>query len=182
MAAVSEQDKHRKSPFKHRIEEQHRFLDLPLFPTTTIGSFPQTVEVRAMRSRFRKGEISKAAYTDYLKKEIEKAVRWQESVGLDVLVHGEFERNDMVEYFGRKIKWVRFHPEWLGSELWKPMREATCHFWRRVTSKFNDCRLDHLCSKPYISSNERHANGTCYHSPMVVCSAMISLVLLPVSR
>ena len=124
MAAVSEQDKHRKSPFKHRIEEQHRFLDLPLFPTTTIGSFPQTVEVRAMRSRFRKGEISKAAYTDYLKKEIEKAVRWQESVGLDVLVHGEFERNDMVEYFGEKLNGFAFSQNgWVqsyGSRCVKP--------------------------------------------------------------
>lgn len=75
-------------------------FDLPLLPTTTIGSFPQTAEVRANRAAFRKGEISEAQYEEFNKKQIADCVELQEKIGLDVLVHGEFERNDMVEYFG----------------------------------------------------------------------------------
>ena len=93
----------RKSPFKERIAAQHRELYLPLFPTTTIGSFPQTADVRSWRSKFKKGEITKQQYTDLLKDEIKKTIRIQEEIGLDVLVHGESERNDMVEYFGEQL-------------------------------------------------------------------------------
>ena len=93
----------RKSPFKQRIAAQHREFYLPLFPTTTIGSFPQTADVRSWRSKFKKGEITKQQYTDLLKDEIKKTIRIQEEIGLDVLVHGESERNDMVEYFGEQL-------------------------------------------------------------------------------
>lgn len=98
----------RKSPFSQRIVEQHRELYLPLFPTTTIGSFPQTTEVRSWRSKFRKGEITKDQYVELLKGEIEKTIRIQEEIGLDVLVHGEAERNDMVEYFGEQLSGFAF--------------------------------------------------------------------------
>ena len=93
----------RKSPFKQRIAAQHREFYLPLFPTTTIGSVPQTADVRSWRSKFKKGEITKQQYTDLLKDEIKKTIRIQEEIGLDVLVHGESERNDMVEYFGEQL-------------------------------------------------------------------------------
>ncbi|MGC5743631.1 5-methyltetrahydropteroyltriglutamate--homocysteine S-methyltransferase [Chryseobacterium sp. NFX27] len=101
-------DARRNSPFSIRKEEQQKVLQLPLFPTTTIGSFPQTKEVRAWRSKFKKGELTAGQYDDLLKKETERTIRWQEEIGIDVLVHGEFERNDMVEYFGEQLSGFAF--------------------------------------------------------------------------
>jgi 5-methyltetrahydropteroyltriglutamate--homocysteine methyltransferase len=101
--AVSSKDLQRQSCFSTRHEKQQTRLNLPLFPTTTIGSFPQTEEVRAARARFKKGELSSADYERFLEQKITECVRWQEEVGLDVPVHGEFERNDMVEYFGEQL-------------------------------------------------------------------------------
>ncbi len=108
MAGITPAFSQRKSPFATRIKEQRRVLNLPLFPTTTIGSFPQTVEVRSWRSKFKKGEITRAEYNNLLKGEIEKTIRKQEEIGLDVLVHGEAERNDMVEYFGEQLSGFAF--------------------------------------------------------------------------
>ena len=108
MDAVTPVFAKRKSPFRERIVEQHRELYLPLFPTTTIGSFPQTTEVRSWRSKFKKGEITQDQYTALLKGEIERTIRKQEEIGLDVLVHGESERNDMVEYFGEQLSGFAF--------------------------------------------------------------------------
>jgi 5-methyltetrahydropteroyltriglutamate--homocysteine methyltransferase len=96
----------RTSPFVERRRKQAQRIELPLLPTTTIGSFPQTAEVRTLRSRYRHGELDAAQYEAGLRGLIEAAVRIQESVGLDVLVHGEFERNDMVEYFGDQLSGV----------------------------------------------------------------------------
>jgi len=93
----------RQSPFAVRKEIQKKHIALPKFPTTTIGSFPQTKEIRAARAKYNKGEITNAEYEDFLKKEIESVVRFQETVGLDLLVHGEPERNDMVQYFGEQL-------------------------------------------------------------------------------
>ena len=81
---------------------------LPAYPTTTIGSFPQTPEVRNARADHGKGAIDDAAYDGFLREETARAVRWQEEVGLDVLVHGEFERNDMVQYFGEQLSGFAF--------------------------------------------------------------------------
>ncbi|PQA92018.1 5-methyltetrahydropteroyltriglutamate--homocysteine S-methyltransferase [Chryseobacterium shigense] len=105
---TTEDDAKRNSPFSTRKEEQQKVLQLPLFPTTTIGSFPQTKEVRTWRSKFKKGELTAAQYDDLLKKETERTIRWQEEIGIDVLVHGEFERNDMVEYFGEQLDGFAF--------------------------------------------------------------------------
>ncbi|MCT2564165.1 5-methyltetrahydropteroyltriglutamate--homocysteine S-methyltransferase [Chryseobacterium herbae] len=105
---TTENDAQRKSPFSMRKENQQNVLQLPLFPTTTIGSFPQTKEVRAWRSKFKKGELTAEQYDDLLKKETERTIRWQEEIGIDVLVHGEFERNDMVEYFGEQLAGFAF--------------------------------------------------------------------------
>lgn len=93
----------RKSIFTERISKQQKHLGLPLFPTTTIGSFPQTKEIRLARQKLTKGEINTTEYEEFIKKEIELVVREQEAIGLDVLVHGEPERNDMVQYFGERL-------------------------------------------------------------------------------
>jgi 5-methyltetrahydropteroyltriglutamate--homocysteine methyltransferase len=98
----------RQSAFRARRDAQRSRFKLPAFPTTTIGSFPQTAQVREQRSAFKKGKIDEAAYYGFLKAETERAVRLQERVGLDVLVHGEFERNDMVEYFGEQLDGFAF--------------------------------------------------------------------------
>ncbi|AQX02283.1 5-methyltetrahydropteroyltriglutamate--homocysteine S-methyltransferase [Elizabethkingia anophelis] len=98
----------RQSAFAQRKVQQQEILKLPLFPTTTIGSFPQTKEVRSWRAQFKKGEISAERYTDLLKEETKNTIQRQEKIGIDVLVHGEFERNDMVEYFGEQLKGFAF--------------------------------------------------------------------------
>jgi 5-methyltetrahydropteroyltriglutamate--homocysteine methyltransferase len=108
LAAVSAQDLARKSAFEVRRSKQRAQIPLPAFPTTTIGSFPQTADVRKARAAHRKGQLNDAAYEAFLKAETEKAVRIQEELGLDVLVHGEFERNDMVEYFGEQLSGFGF--------------------------------------------------------------------------
>lgn len=107
-AAVKGSDANRPNPFGIRKEKQRRALNLPLFPTTTIGSFPQTKEVRSWRAKWKKNELTDEQYNELLKAETEKAIRWQEEIGLDVLVHGEFERNDMVEYFGEQLAGFAF--------------------------------------------------------------------------
>lgn len=93
----------RQSPYQERSGRQQTHLGLPLFPTTTIGSFPQTAEVRRARSQHRQGRLSDAEYDSFLEQQTNDCIRWQEEAGLDVLVHGEFERNDMVEYFGERL-------------------------------------------------------------------------------
>ncbi|NYT81612.1 5-methyltetrahydropteroyltriglutamate--homocysteine S-methyltransferase [Alcaligenaceae bacterium] len=98
----------RKSPYSQRAEKQAELLRLPAFPTTTIGSFPQTAEIRQARQQFRKGDLDPAAYKDAMQAEIARSVREQEALGLDVLVHGEAERNDMVEYFGEQLEGYAF--------------------------------------------------------------------------
>ncbi|KAH7097387.1 cobalamin-independent methionine synthase [Auriculariales sp. MPI-PUGE-AT-0066] len=102
VAAIKPEDLQRKSPFKVRLEAQKK-LNLPKFPTTTIGSFPQTKEIRSARAKLGKGEITEAEYDEFIKKEIQLVVDFQEKVGLDLLVHGEPERNDMVQYFGERF-------------------------------------------------------------------------------
>jgi 5-methyltetrahydropteroyltriglutamate--homocysteine methyltransferase len=101
-------DSKRNSRFPDRKKQQQELLHLPLFATTTIGSFPQTAEVRSWRARMKKGLISPKEYAALVEAETEKAVRWQEEIDLDVLVHGEFERNDMVEYFGEQLAGFAF--------------------------------------------------------------------------
>ncbi|KAL1971550.1 hypothetical protein VTN31DRAFT_2171 [Thermomyces dupontii] len=101
--AVTEDMHNRKSPFPERLAAQAKSLNLPLFPTTTIGSFPQTKDIRIQRNKFTKGEITAEQYEKFIEQEIEKVVRIQEELDLDVLVHGEPERNDMVQYFGEKL-------------------------------------------------------------------------------
>ena len=93
----------RKSPFPVRLSQQEKSLKLPRFPTTTIGSFPQTKEIRVQRNKYTKGEITTEEYEKFIEKEIEENVKIQEELDLDVFVHGEPERNDMVQYFGERL-------------------------------------------------------------------------------
>lgn len=108
VAAITPQLGQRQSAYDQRVQQQQQTLTLPLYPTTTIGSFPQTSEIRQFRRRFRQGELSAAAYQSYMQQEIEFCIREQEALGLDVLVHGEPERNDMVEYFGEQLDGYAF--------------------------------------------------------------------------
>ncbi len=103
MANISDADARRQSAFPQRRDAQHHRLGLPLFPTTTIGSFPQTQEIRQARARLRKGQIDEQQYLGLMRGEIERVIRLQEDIGLDVLVHGEPERNDMVQYFAEQM-------------------------------------------------------------------------------
>ena len=108
VAAVTPQMSRRHAPFGARATLQRKRFALPRFPTTTIGSFPQTADVRKARAAHAKGALDDAAYDAFLREETARAVHWQEKVGLDVLVHGEFERNDMVQYFGEQLSGFAF--------------------------------------------------------------------------
>ncbi len=103
LATITPELGQRRSAYTARADKQTALLQLPKYPTTTIGSFPQTAEIRQARSQFKAGQIDDTAYTAAMKAEIERSVREQEALGLDVLVHGEAERNDMVEYFGEQL-------------------------------------------------------------------------------
>ncbi len=124
VSAITDDMKKRKSPFSERQKLQRAALSLPPFPTTSIGSFPQTQEIRKARSAFKKGEIDEAAYKTAMEKEIQSVVKYQEDIGMDVLVHGEPERNDMVEYFGEQLDGFTFSKNgWVqsyGSRCVKP--------------------------------------------------------------
>jgi 5-methyltetrahydropteroyltriglutamate--homocysteine methyltransferase len=108
LAAINAADSQRQSPFGQRIAQQRARLQLPAFPTTTIGSFPQTASIRLARQSFKAGKLSAGDYTAAMHSEIRHAVEVQENLGLDVLVHGEAERNDMVEYFAEQLDGYAF--------------------------------------------------------------------------
>jgi 5-methyltetrahydropteroyltriglutamate--homocysteine methyltransferase len=101
--ALTDADARRDAPFPERKEAQQEKLGLPQFPSTTIGSYPQTAEIRNARKELREGQIQLAEYEDRMRGEIDRVISFQEEIGLDVLVHGEPERNDMVQYFGEQM-------------------------------------------------------------------------------
>lgn len=105
---LNSSDFERKTPFEERLKIQQKRWNFPPLPTTTIGSFPQTKEIRTMRAKWKKGEITQKEYEKFIREEIERVVRLQEEIGLDVLVHGEPERTDMVEYFAQQMKGFQF--------------------------------------------------------------------------
>ena len=108
VAALSDSDATRQSPFEIRQRLHHERFNFPAFATTTIGSFPQTDDIRQLRAKFKKGELTLEAYEKAIEEATIQVIRWQEEIGLDVLVHGEFERNDMVEYFGEQLEGFLF--------------------------------------------------------------------------
>lgn len=124
LAALTPADARRTTDYAARRPLQIQALQLPAYPTTTIGSFPQTHEVREARARHKSGRLSATDYDAFLAAETERCVRFQETIGLDVLVHGEFERNDMVEYFGEQLDGFAFTKQgWVqsyGSRCVKP--------------------------------------------------------------
>ncbi|SEW45490.1 5-methyltetrahydropteroyltriglutamate--homocysteine S-methyltransferase [Chitinophaga arvensicola] len=103
VAAITEADASRKSAFPVRQQLHRERFNLPAFPTTTIGSFPQTDDIRQLRAKFKKGDLTTGQYEKAIEDATIEVIRWQEELGIDVLVHGEFERNDMVEYFGEQL-------------------------------------------------------------------------------
>jgi len=121
---LTEKDSDRGMPFEERIKLQRENLKYPVLPTTTIGSFPQTPELRKLRRDFKNGEISKEEYEKAIEKMTDDVIKLQEDLDIDVLVHGEFERNDMVEYFGEQLSGVAFSANgWVqsyGSRCVKP--------------------------------------------------------------
>jgi 5-methyltetrahydropteroyltriglutamate--homocysteine methyltransferase len=137
----------RSRPFDERRSAQRERLDLPPLPTTVIGSFPQTAEVRSRRRDYLRGAVGREAYEEFLRSEIGKAIRLQEKIGIDVVVHGEFERNDMVEYFGERLQGYAFTRHgWVqsyGSRYVKPpllygdiqrVRPITVEWWEYARS------------------------------------------------
>ncbi|MFQ6341576.1 5-methyltetrahydropteroyltriglutamate--homocysteine S-methyltransferase [Campylobacter sp. VTCC 70190] len=108
LKSLKKEDFVRQPEFKERIQIQKDFLKLPLLPTTTIGSFPQSADVRSNRLAFKQQKISAQNYTEFNQQKIKECLQIQEEIGLDVLVHGEFERNDMVEYFGENLQGFLF--------------------------------------------------------------------------
>ncbi len=147
VAAVDSAMAARHSAFGERLAQQRRHLPLPPFPTTTIGSFPQTADIRKARAAHDKGGLPDADYEAFLDAEMAAAIRWQEEIGLDVLVHGEFERNDMVQYFGERLAgfaftrhgWVQSYgsrcvrPPILFGDVSRP-QPMTVDWWRRAQS------------------------------------------------
>ncbi|HJV82183.1 5-methyltetrahydropteroyltriglutamate--homocysteine S-methyltransferase [Noviherbaspirillum sp.] len=151
LAAVTDADAQRQSAFGTRASKQQARWKLPLFPTTTIGSFPQTKEIRQARAAYKRGDIGHLDYLNRMREEIRVAVREQEALGLDVLVHGEPERNDMVEYFGEQLwgfgftgnGWVQSYgsrcvkPPFIYGDVYRPepMTVGWSHFAQSLTEK-----------------------------------------------
>jgi 5-methyltetrahydropteroyltriglutamate--homocysteine methyltransferase len=147
VTAIDEAMRRRGSPFAERVRVQRASFGLPAFPTTTIGSFPQTAEVRNARAAHTRGTLSDTQYREFLRQETARTVRWQEEIGLDVLVHGEFERNDMVQYFGEQLSgftftkhgWVQSYgsryvrPPILFGDVTRP-QPMTVEWWRYAQS------------------------------------------------
>lgn len=149
--ALTEKDFTRLPEFAEREKIQKKILGLPALPTTTIGSFPQTKEVKSLRAKFRKKEITKEEYDSQIKGKISECIKLQEKIGLDVLVHGEFERNDMVEYFGENLSgflftkkaWVQSYGTrcvkppiiWSDVKRTKPITVETSKFAQSLTKK-----------------------------------------------
>ncbi|AZT82827.1 5-methyltetrahydropteroyltriglutamate--homocysteine S-methyltransferase [Marinobacter sp. NP-4(2019)] len=165
VAAITPELGQRKSPYAQRLERQKQHLDLPAFPTTTIGSFPQTREIRQTRLQYRKGDLSEREYTARIRNEIARCVQEQETLGLDVLVHGEAERNDMVEYFGEQLEgyvfskfgWVQSYgsrcvkPPILFGDIQRP--QAMTVDWIRYAQSLTDKPLKGMLTGPVTILN-----------------------------
>jgi 5-methyltetrahydropteroyltriglutamate--homocysteine methyltransferase len=160
LAAVTPHMAARAPGFRERIALQQSLLKLPLLPTTGIGSLPQTKDVREARARFRKGELGKAAYERILEEKTAEAMRWQDEIGIDVPVHGEFERNDMVEYFGEQLNGFAFTERaWVqsyGSRCVKPPiifgdvsrpSPMTLH-WTQIAQRYTDKPVKGMLTGP----------------------------------
>jgi len=172
--------------YAERIEKQHARFGYPPLATTTIGSFPQTAEVRAVRRDFKNGTIDESTYVEKMKGFIKECVEFQESIGLDVLVHGEFERNDMVEYFGERLKGVAFSENgWVqsyGSRCVKPpiiygdvsRPEPMTLFWSDYAQSLTDRPMKGMLTGPVTILNwsfvrdDQPRSVTCYQIALAI--------------
>ena len=160
LAAVTPAMAERKTRFKDRIALQQSLLKLPLLPTTSIGSLPQTREIRELRAAFKKGAVAKASYERQLEEKTAEAMRWQDAIDIDVPVHGEYERNDMVEYFGEQLKGFAFTERaWVqsyGSRCVKPpiifgdvsRPEPMTVRWTKMAQKYTDKPVKGMLTGP----------------------------------
>ncbi|PSF09121.1 5-methyltetrahydropteroyltriglutamate--homocysteine S-methyltransferase [Marinobacter halophilus] len=165
VAEITTEMGNRQNPYPQRIALQQQKLRLPAFPTTTIGSFPQTPEIRQARLRFRKGELAAKDYLAQMQSEIARCIREQERLGLDVLVHGEPERNDMVEYFGEQLDgyaftrfgWVQSYgsrcvkPPILFGDIHRP--KAMTVAWTRYAQSLTDKPVKGMLTGPVTILN-----------------------------
>ena len=160
MAAITPAMAQRSPGFKERISLQQSLLKLPLLPTTSIGSLPQTKDLRDLRASFKKGEVDQATYDRALEEKTAEAMRWQDEIGIDVPVHGEFERNDMVEYFGEQLSGFAFTERaWVqsyGSRCVKPPiifgdvsrpQPMTLH-WTQIAQRYTDKPVKGMLTGP----------------------------------
>ena len=129
-----------------------------MLPTTTIGSLPQTAEVRNARASFASGKTGQAEYDSFLRAETARAIRWQEEIGIDVLVHGEFERNDMVQYFAEQLDGYAFTSRRVGPELRLPLRPPTDHPRRHLTTGADDRHLVDVRPVAHRAAGQRDAH------------------------
>jgi len=183
----------RQSDFPERAAAQASRLQLPLYPTTTIGSFPQTADIRQNRLRFRKGELDATDYEARIRREIEHCVREQEQLGLDVLVHGEAERNDMVEYFGEQLEgyvfsqfgWVQSYgsrcvkPPILFGDISRP--KAMTVEWIRYAQSLTDKPLKGMLTGPVTILNwsfvrdDQPRSDTCLQLALAIRDEVLDL-------
>ncbi len=159
-AAIKASDFERQSKFSERQKLQQAKLGLPAFPTTTIGSFPQTTQVRQARAAWRRGELSEADYDTFLKEETKKCIEYQDSIDIDMPVHGEFERTDMVEYFGEQLDgftftrfgWVQSYgtrcvkPPIIFGDVSRP--EAMTVYWSKFAQTVTDRPMKGMLTGP----------------------------------
>lgn len=158
--AIKDEDYNRANSFEQRKIVQQNVLNLPPFPTTTIGSFPQTQEVRSWRAKYKKGELSAEEYDTLLKQETKRTIEWQEEIGIDVLVHGEYERNDMVEYFGEKLAgfvfskngWVQSYgtrcvkPPIIFGDVYRPVPMTV--YWSKYAQSITEQKVKGMLTGP----------------------------------
>ena len=165
LASLTRRDFHRSADYQARQAAQAKALKLPLFPTTTIGSFPQTTDLRRLRASLRKGELSEDEYQQAIKDNILSLVKLQEELGLDVLVHGEFERSDMVEYFGERLEGYYFlRNGWVlsyGSRCVKPpviygdvyRQGPMTVLWSKLAQSLTSCPMKGILTGPVTMLN-----------------------------
>ncbi|CAN8244245.1 unnamed protein product [Cochlearia groenlandica] len=180
VATLKESDHHRSTEVSVRLEAQQKKLNLPALPTTTIGSFPQTMDLRRIRREFKAKKISEIDYVNAIKEEFEMVVKLQEELGIDVLVHGEAERNDMVEYFGEQLSGFAFTSNgWVqsyGSRCVKPpiiygdvtRPKAMTVFWSSMAQKMTQRPMKGMLTGPVtilnwsFVRNDQPRHETCF--------------------
>ncbi|KAL7127030.1 hypothetical protein ABFS83_14G226700 [Erythranthe nasuta] len=185
-AALKGSDHRRATNVSARLESQHEKLNLPIIPTTTIGSFPQTLELRKIRREYKASKISEEDYVKAIKEEIEAVVKLQEELGIDVLVHGEPERNDMVEYFGEQLSGFAFTVNgWVqsyGSRCVKPpiiygdvsRPKAMTVFWSKLAQSMTQRPMKGMLTGPVtilnwsFVRNDQPRNETCYQIALAI--------------